>query len=337
MFKYLPFGFLFCLAPIMAGLFLIGCNSPVLDGTPFVLVPTIAEAATLPPPPTILESDLPPTNTAAPSATSVPTSTPTPLPSETPVVQFASTDTPTATSLPKLLPTSTSTPITPLESGLPFAGELGPDEFRIHLVDTLEGRTVYSMLRLKPELDGRIAAYQGSLPEIASDEGISVQDVLISEFPEREADFNGEGLPELIAFRPQTDEAYTLLVTAEGTTEGTFPYRLYTFDLETASPHVVNGSTITLPAGGTQSFQVSSNGGKPVAVFARPATTGGNVKVAINGANGSIIEADFGGPNSFESAYVLPVRTTSYSIDITNVGGSDGSFEILIVALQDGF
>ncbi|MEM7798811.1 MAG: hypothetical protein AAF633_06460, partial [Chloroflexota bacterium] len=155
---------------------------------------------------------------------------------------------------------------------------------------------------------------------------------------QREVDFNGPGLPELLAFRPaDTDDGqYTVLVSTTGEVEGALPYRLYAFDSVTASPHVVNGSVITLPPGGSQRFTASSNGGKPVAVFARPATRS-NVKISIGSGGSSLIEADFGGTNSFESAYVLPIRTTAYEIDITNVGENEGSFEVLIVALQDGF
>lgn len=310
---------------------LVGCSDPTVTATPFLLIPTLAVEATLPPPVTVSESGLPPTNTPAASVTPEPTSTVT----ETPVIQFAPTDTITPTGLPKLLPTSTSTPLAGLPLGVAYSGEVVPGDDQVHRLDVVEGQTLFTLLRVQPELDGAQLLYSSDLFERAVEQGVTLAEASAQEPIERTADFNGLGLPELMTVAAREDGPQTIVVRANAESGGV--YRLYTFDLVTPSEHVVAATSVTLAPGASQSFQATSNGGKPVAVFARPSTTG-NVRIAIKDSGGTVrSEADYGGVNSYETTYVLPIRTTGYTIEINNVGSQDATFEVLIVALQDSF
>jgi hypothetical protein len=302
-------------------------------------LPTLAATVPLPLPPTNLPPTLDPTNTPIPippTSTAPATITPTPTPSETPVVNFAATDTATPTRLPGVLPSKTPTEMAPLDIGNGFPGEIGKGEFRVHLVDAQKGKTVFVIVRVKPEVDAGLLIFEGDLASVAKEEGMSVQDLLISNKADRAANFSGKGFMEVIAYTPKEDGDLSIVVTSAADSEG--PYRLYVFDQTTASANVAFNQTVQLDAGQTTVAEVTSNGGKPVVAFLNPLSSAADGKITIKSSSGAVItEANYSGGGSYETLFVLPLSTTGYTIELTNVSGSAGTFEIVILAIQDPF
>ncbi len=299
-------------------------------------LPTLAATLPLPLPETNVPPTLEPTNTVVPPTQKPLVPTPTLPPTETSVVNFAATDTPTPTRLPGVLPTYTPTAMAPMQIGVGFPGTIGPSEFRIHLVEGIEDQTIYAAVRVKPGVDAGLLVFEGDIAELAKDAKKSVQDLLISASAEREANFNGPGLMETMAFTPSADGPITLVVTSTADSEGL--YRLYVFDKATASANVVYNQTVELAAEQTTSVAATSNGGKPVVAFMNPLDPALDSKIVLKRDNGSVItEANYVGPGLHESAFAQPLITSVYTVDLINVGSATGLFEIIVIAMQDPF
>ncbi|MEM8858015.1 MAG: hypothetical protein AAGD96_06825 [Chloroflexota bacterium] len=321
------------LGMVICAFLLIGCSGGASPNTDSLVLPTIAATAPQPLPPTNVPPTLAPTNTAVPIP---PTETPTAAPTDTPVVSFAATDTPTPTRLPGFLPTNTPTVSAPLETGLGFPGEIGPSEFRVHLVEAVADQTIYAVVRVKPEVDAGILIYEGNVADLAKEEQQSVQDLLISKTPNREADFSGQGFMEVIAYTPKETGDLSLVVTSSAESEG--PYRLYVFDKNTSSANIAFNQTVQLDSGQATTVGVTSNGGKPVVAFMNPLAAEVDAQIQIKNSDGAVLtEANYSGGGSYETTFVLPITTTSYQAELTNVGGATGLFEILVLAIQDPF
>ena len=150
----------------------------------------------------------------------------------------------------------------------------------------------------------------------------------------RSVDFNGPGLPEIFLFKPLANGNHALTISAVDGTAGF--YKLYLFNnSSTTSPHIGAVNSFTLSGGESKEFVVTSNGGKPVAVFANPLSDDINVISKIKIGEAVIIEANFGGLGSHESAYVLPNTTTTYTIEIDETADRNGSVELLILTFAD--
>lgn len=324
----------FWLGLAICAFLLVGCLGGPAEPEQLEL-PTVAVTVPLPLPPTNVPPTLEPTNTAV---AILPTDTPTatPPPTDTPVVNFAATDTPTPTRLPGVLPTNTPTVSAPLESGLGFPGEIGPSEFRVHLIDGVADQTIYAIVRVKPEVDAGLLIFDGNVAELAKEEQQSVQDLLISKTPNRVADFSGQGFMEVIAYTPRETGPISLVVTSADGNEGL--YRLYVFDQGTSSANIVFNQTVQLDSGQVTTVGATSNGAKPVVAFINPLAAELDGQIMIkNSAGNVLIEANFAGPGSYESTFVLPVTTTGFQVDLSNISGTTGLFEILVLAIQDPF
>ena len=300
-------------------------------------LPTVAATAAQPLPPTNVPPTLDPTNTPIPlPPTATATVTNTPEPTDTPVVSFAATDTATPTRLPGVLPSKTPTEIAPLDTGIGFPGNIGPSEFRVHIVEGVEDQTIFAAVRVKPEVDAGLMVFEGSVANIAKEEGVSIQDLLISNKADREANFSGKGFMEVIAYTPKQTGDVSIVVTSSAESDG--PYRLYVFDKTTSSPNIVFNQTVQLDGGQTTLVGVTSNGGKPVVAFINPLESSADGKITIKNSGGTVItEANYSTGGSYETSFVLPLSTTGYNVELTNVAGSAGTFEILVLAIQDPF
>ncbi|MEM9776835.1 MAG: hypothetical protein AAF902_19800 [Chloroflexota bacterium] len=318
---------------VICALFLVGCGQNEGPEPELLELPTIAATAPQPLPPTNVPPTLEPTNTAVPIP---PTDTPVPLPTDTPVVSFAATDTPTPTRLPGFLPTNTPTVSAPLETGVGFQGEIGSNEFRVHLVEAVADQTIYAVVRVKPEVDAGILVFEGNVAELAKEEQQSVQDLLISKTPNGQADFSGQGFMEVIAYTPRETGDVSIVVTSAAENEG--PYRLYVFDQNTSSANIVFNQTVQLDSGQVTTVGATSNGAKPVVAFINPLAAELDGQIMIKNSAGNVLtEANFAGTGSYESTFVLPVTTTGFQVDLGNISGTTGLFEILVLAIQDPF
>ena len=329
------------ISTILLTLLLGGCGADTPEAVEVSELPTLAATIPLPLPPTNVPPTLAATNTPVPTPSATPTVTNTPLPTDTPVVSFAPTDIPTPTRFFGLLPTKTpivevATPEPTVSSDMGYLGEIGPREFKVYIFEALEDQTIFAAVRVKPELDIGLQVFEGNITGEARAQGTSVQNYLKSNAPNRAADFNGKGLMEVIAYTPREDGEISIVVTSTADSSGTF--RFYAFNQTTSSANIVYNQTVQLDSGQTTQVGATSNGGKPVVTFINPLSSGADARIVIKNSGGTVLtDANYAGGGSYETAYMLPPRTTSYSIELSNVGGSTESFEILIVALQEPF
>jgi len=149
--------------------------------------------------------------------------------------------------------------------------------------------------------------------------------------PLTEANFNPAGRPEVMVFSPDADGLYTLIVGNKGSGAG--ETAVYLFDEATDTPLATHYRGETLAAGQTKSFAVQSNGGRPVVAFAVPRDQSDLVLKFVEA--GSIAnEANYSGPGSAEAAFVLPLRTTDYTIEISAANGGAAAFTLIVVVLE---
>jgi hypothetical protein len=142
--------------------------------------------------------------------------------------------------------------------------------------------------------------------------------------PLTEVNFSDAGRPEIMVFSPNATADYLLLVRAE---DGDGDYTLHTFDSQA-------GQRASLAAGGEGRHTAVSNGARPVLIFADPVGNA-DLIITVTGQDGAlIVEGNFGGPGSAESLFLLPLRTTTYTITITAVAGAATEYDILIVTLE---
>lgn len=299
-------------------------------------LPTLAATVPIPLPPTNIPATLVPTHTPPPATQPPIVSTVTAEPTETSVVSFAATDTPTPTRLPGILPTLTPTAMTPIEGGQGFPGEIGSNEFRIHLVEGVAEQTIFAAVRADATVDVGLLIFDGNINELAKEADQSVQDLLITARADREANFNDAGLMETLAFTPKEDGDVTIVVTSSAGDEGR--YRLYAFDAATASPNVVYNQTVELGSSQATTVATTSNGGKPVVAFINPIDGSLDGQIVLAQDNGIVLTtSNYVGPGLYESAFHQPRTTTGYAFTFSNLSGQAGLFQILVVAMQDPF
>ncbi len=306
------------------------------DSVALAPLPTLAATVPLPLPPTNPPATLEPTHTPPPPTETPAPPTETAVPTETSVVSFAATDTPTPTRLPGILPTLTPTAMTPMEIGQGFPGEIGSNEFRIHLVEGVAEQAIFAAVRTDPTVDVGLLIFDGNINELAKESEQSVQDLLITAKADREANFNEAGLMETLAFTPKEDGDVTIVVTSSAGDEGR--YRLYAFDAASASPNVVYNQTVELGSEQSTAVSATSNGGKPVVAFINPLDSGLDGQVVLSQDNGIVLTtSNYVGAGLYESAFHQPRTTTGYAFSFTNLSGQAGLFQILVVAMQDPF
>ena len=89
----------------------------------------------------------------------------------------------------------------------------------------------------------------------------------------------------------------------------------------------------TLAAGQTKRYSVQSNGGRPIVAFAQPLDRSDLVLKFIE-AGSTANEANYSGPGSAEAAFVLPLRTTDYTIEISAANDGAAAFTLIVVVLE---
>ncbi|MBK8988875.1 MAG: hypothetical protein IPM39_22850 [Chloroflexi bacterium] len=149
--------------------------------------------------------------------------------------------------------------------------------------------------------------------------------------PLTEANFSPAGRPEVLVFSPDNDGLFSLIVANQGSGAG--ETAVYVFDEATDTPLATHYRGETLTAGQSKSYTVQSNGGRPVVAFAEPLDQSDLVLKFFEA--GSIAnEANFSGPGSAEAAFVLPLRTTEYTIEISTANGGAATFTLIVVKLE---
>ncbi len=144
--------------------------------------------------------------------------------------------------------------------------------------------------------------------------------------------FGGPGLPEMMVYTAQADEVHFTAVSSLNNTAGAF--RFYLFDGLTRTGDTAVLEQLSLPAGQTQSYAVTSQNGQPLIVFADPIGASEDIAVTVRNSDGNVVnEANFGGGGSAEALYLLPLSTTSYTVEISEVSGQSATVNVHLIAL----
>jgi hypothetical protein len=303
---------------------LFGCNNP--PDTP---------AVTLPPAPTgeatgdiIAPTEAPaqPTATDPALATAIPSPTTEP-PTAVPTATELPTEEPSPTDEPPTdAPTETATPeptaATLFAPGSQEGGSLAEGGAMAYLVNARRFQPVILFVEPTNELNVALTAYVGDQTGQTTPEGVS---------PVAEADNTLAGRPEILVLSPEGDGLYTLVVRA-ASGQGSFAAHLY--DLTTPAPGAAVQQADALAAGETKAYAVTSNGARPVIAVVNP-TDQSDAALDVIGSDGTLLTtANFGGPGGVETAYVLPLGTTSYTVNVREANGGPSAFQVLIVTLE---
>ena len=241
------------------------------------------------------------------------------------------TDAPTATSLPTDEPPATPTaePPTaePTAASLFAPGQqdgttLVAGEARAYLVDGRRFQPLILFVEPTNELDVALTAFVGDQTGQTTPEGVT---------PPAAADNALAGRPEILVLSPETDGLHTLVVRAVAG-EGSIAVHL--FDLTTPAPGVAVQQPDSLGAGTEKVYAVTSRGARPVIAVADP-TDQSDLALDILSADGTLLTtANFGGAGGVETAYVLPLGTTDYTVKVREANGAAAAFQVLVVTLE---
>ncbi len=310
----------FALLLVLATLLAACDNTPDLpQPTPLPPVPTTAaeSSPTTAVDPTVTEAALvtvPPSPTVE-SPTDAPTLTP--LPTDVPPAPSPTAEQPSAE-----LPTAEPTAISLFAPGQQDGASLAAGGSTAYLVDGRRFQPLILFVEPTNELDVALAAYVGDQTGQTTPEGIT---------PPAAADNALAGRPEILVLSPEADGLYTLVVRAVAG-EGSFAAHLY--DLTTPAPGVAVQQPDTLAAGTEKVYSVTSRGARPVIAVADP-TDQSDIALDILGVDGTLLTtANFSGPGGVETAYVLPLGTTAYSVKVREANGGPAAFQILVVTLE---
>jgi hypothetical protein len=320
----------FALIITLAATLLVGCNRPPEQPvtTPLPPAPTAVttEEGALPtdePAPPTSTAPVPATDTVAPTVES--TAEP---PTEAPTATEPPTDEPSPEASPTVEPTATMLP-TPVPSPASFFGpgqqdgaSLADGSAMTYLVQGTAFQPLILFVEPTNELNVALSAYRGDVSNQTTPEGVT---------PLASADNTLAGRPEILVLSPEVNGVYTLVVRAAAG-EGSFIAHL--FDLTTPAPGVVVQQPDTLATGGEKSYNVTSNGPRPVIAVADP-TDQSDLALDILSADGTVLTtANFSGPGGVETAYVLPLGTTTYTIRVREANGGASEFQIAVIALE---
>ncbi len=303
-----------------------GCDStsdpPAVTSMP--PAPTAAATETssipteLPAEPTETDSE-PPTEPVSPTAelpTDEPTAQPTteqPSPEASPTLLE-----PTATMLPTPIPT----PASFFAPGQQDGGSLTAGGAKAYLVEAQAFQPLILFVEPSAELNVALAAYRGDVSGQTTPEGVS---------PAATADNTLAGRQEILILSPEFNQVHTLIVRA-ASGEGSFVAHL--FDLTTPAAGVVIQQPDTLLAGEEKLYQVVSNGPRPVIATADP-TDQSDLAIDILNADGTVLTtANFSAPGGVETAYVLPLGTTEYTVRVREANGGPSAYQIVVIALE---
>ncbi|MEM7112022.1 MAG: hypothetical protein AAF614_06290 [Chloroflexota bacterium] len=151
----------------------------------------------------------------------------------------------------------------------------------------------------------------------------------VADAPLREADFSGDGWPEIMVFSPQTTGLFHVAIQA-ATGAGEASVSAYAGGMD----GVAVSQQGILAAGQSQTYEVSSNNGRPVVAYVDPVEQA-DLQIIFTISDGSAVaEANFGSGGSAEASFVLPLETTPYTITISEVNGAEATYDIVIVTLD---
>jgi hypothetical protein len=314
----------FALLLILAAL-LVACDNtndqpPASLPTPLPPAPT-AEAGSSPTTavePTLTEpalATLPPSPTAEP-----PTEAPTLLPS--PTDEPAPEVLPTAETLPTEPPTAEPTAVSLFAPGQQDGGSLAAGEAEAYLVDGRRFQPLILFVEPTNELNVALAAYVGDQTAQTMPEGVT---------PPAAVDNALAGRPEVLVLSPEADGLYTFVVRAAAG-EGSFAAHLY--DLITPAPGIAVQQPDTLLAGEEKMYNITSRGPRPVIAVADPADQS-DIALDILDANGTLLTtANYSGPGGVETAYVLPLGETAYTVNVREANGGPATYQILVITVE---
>jgi hypothetical protein len=276
--------------------------------------PTDAPTAT-----TAALATLPASPTAEP-----PTDAPTPIPSPTeePTVEASPTSEP-ATDEPTVEPTAAEPTATSLFApGQQDGAALVAGEARAYLVNGRRFQPLILFVEPSNELDVALTAFVGDQTGQTTPSGVT---------PLAAADNALAGRPEILVLSPEVDGLHTLVVRAAAG-EGSIAAHL--FDLTTPAPGVVVQQPDTLAAGEEKMYAVTSRGTRPVIAVADP-TDQSDLALDILAEDGTLLTtANFSGPGGVETAYVLPLGVTNYTVKVREANGAAAAFQVLVVTME---
>ncbi len=253
--------------------------------------------------------------TGAPTITPLPTET---LPTAAPTAESAA---PTATNAATDAPTA-APPVELFAPGQQDGASLAEGGTAAYLVQGRRFEPIILFVEPTNELNVALAAYVGDQTGQTTPEGVT---------PPAAADNALGGRPEILVLSPEADGLYTLVVRAVGG-EGSFAAHL--FDLTTPAPGVVVQQPDALSAGAEIVYSVTSNGARPVIAVADP-TDQSDIALDVLAGDGTLLTtANYGGAGGVETAYVLPLGTTPYSVKIREANGGPAAFQILVITLE---
>lgn len=267
-----------------------------------------------------------------PTATPLPAPTDTPLPPPPTAAEPSPTEEPTAAAVveeedvaPVAEPTATETAVVAepptIIAGTQQGGSLTGGAFDSYIYQGTAFQPVLLFVEGSSTIDLGILAYEGEVTA-ATD--------LSERTPRTQADFSNEGGPEIMVLTPAQDGPMSVVVTAFG--DGN--YVLHMFDVQVALEGLTYPQAGTLTAGQTAVFPVDSIGSRPVLIFVDPAEQA-DLAIKVTDTAGTVLnEADFGGGGSAEALFVLPLQTTSYQVQVSEVTGSVADYRLTIVTLQ---
>jgi len=310
---------------ILLAVLLVGCdNAPDQPpSTPLPPAPTTASPET-----EALPTDTPaePTATEAALATLPPSPT-TEQPTDAPTILPTATTEPapappTAEPPSAEPPTAEPTAVSLFAPGQQDGGSLAAGGTMAYLVDARRFQPFILFVEPTNELDVALAAYVGDQTGQTTPEGVT---------PPAAADNALAGRPEILVLSPEADGLYTLVVRAVAG-EGSFAAHL--FDLTTPAPGMAVQQPDTLAAGEEKSYTVTSRGPRPVIAVADP-TDQSDLALDILSADGTLLTtANFSGPGGVETAYVLPLGATSYTVKVREANGLPSSYQIIVITLE---
>lgn len=295
--------------------FLAACGTEATLTPTLQLLPTTTPAspdtavsapeptATLPPPVGVTNE---PTNPPTDAPTNEPTSQPAEEPTSAPPAQGTAS------------PSASGELLAPGQSAV---GDLTADAFVAFPYEGVRFTPRLFFAQPAGSLDVELRAYGGGIQP----DGVALVN------PQATANFGGAGVPEMLVYTPQTDEVHTTAVASLNNTAGNF--RLYLFDATTQTADTAVLEQINLAPGEIRSFQVDSPDGNPVIIMADPLGTAEDVLVTARDEVGTAGEANFGGGGSAEALYLLPLRATTYTVEISEVTAQSATVNLHIVTL----
>lgn len=298
--------------------------------------PPAATEVVIPPPPTEAISEptaesttIPAVTEAAVTATIVVEATV--VTTEAPTVEVSPTEEASPSPTAEATPTTAESP-TPEASPTPAVIMLAPGQNNAAPLSN-EGFNTYgyeglafqpAILFVEPAdtLDVALAAYPG---DVAVGSDLSGLEAL------SEADFSMAGGPEILVITPEEDGRYSLLVQS---VNGEGGYTAYLYDAVNDAPGTAVRQADSLVNGETKTYTVQSNGARPVVVFADP-TDNSDVIARVADSNGNVAaNANFSGPGSAEAVFVLPLQTTTYTVQVSEATGGSSGYNIVIITLE---